>query len=143
MSDTSSQYDDITVDKATGSNFRVLNTASDLVSYTDKVTQNRKNFSELARHTTAKYLRDAANEICRCLSDANYISDKTFTKLETRLELQEQAIRACNYMLVLIERAQLDGHIDIRRRQYWGNKVTSLRRAITSWHSSDKQRYHV
>ena len=143
IKDTSNQSDDINVNKAKESNFRIINAASDFVAYTDKITSNKKSFPAYARFTTVKYLRDTANEICRCLSDANAISDKTITSLQKRLEYQEQAIRAIVYMLLLIERAQLDGYIDIKRRQYWGAKALEIKKAVLCWYNTDRTRYKI
>ena len=117
--------------------FRIQTKAMDLVDYTLRITENKDNFPNWTRGNLVKEIRDTACLILKMIVYANDIQRGGATPYLERIAAQEKAIRACSYLLTLIDLSQRTGRIDASKRQFWGQKVRDVKFMTMAWHKKE------
>lgn len=117
--------------------FRIQTKAMDLMDYTLRITENTDHFPKWMRGNLVKEIRDVSAQILKSIIYANEIQQGGVTPYAERIANQEEAIRACSYLLSLIDLAQRTGRIDVRKRQFWGQKVRDVKYMTMAWHKKE------
>lgn len=117
--------------------FRIQTKALDMVDYTLRITENKDHFPNWMRGNLVKEIRDTACLILKMIVCANDIQRGGATPYTERIVAQEKAIRACSYLLALIDLSHRTGRIDARKRQFWGQKVKDVKFMTMAWHKKE------
>lgn len=115
--------------------------ARDLCQYTLQITSNPKVFTERYQHALTDEINKTAIEIYESIYSANDIYVNTIEDWGSRKLLQNNAIRKCNRLLVLIDTAKPLFHLASKRVFYWGGKAIEIKNMIRRWKESDADRY--
>ena len=111
--------------------------ATELASYTLKITANAKTFTPEHRDL-AEMIRKTALDISILVFTANEIVVKNSeTRYRERLLKQEEAAIKCNELYQLIEIAKPVFRLRAKRCYYWQTLVINVRGLIRAWQSGD------
>lgn len=125
-------------DRQPETEFRIQTKAMDMLDYTLRITENTDHFPKWMRGNLVKYIRDTATEILQCIVEANAIQPGGETPVSERRLAQEKAIRACTYLLALIDISGKNGRVNARQRQFWGQKVKDVKFMTMAWNKKER-----
>lgn len=115
----------------------VIVKATDLIDYTFTKTSNKKTYPPKYR-TLIERLQNKSMDIYECLIDANRLNVKT-SKLR-RLELQTEAITACDKLSCFVELSMKRNLIGSDTADYWQQKINDVKYMTIGWREKDKER---
>lgn len=112
--------------------FRIQTKAMDLLDYTLRITESKDHFPKWTRGNLVKEIRDTACQVLKMVVYANGTAPS-----RERVAAQEEAIRACSYLLALIDVCHRSGRIDTKKRQFWGQKVKDVKFMTMAWRKKE------
>lgn len=116
--------------------------AQQLSSYTILVTSNKKTFPVEFDLTLTSKLVDTSIEIYAKAWEANNIRvNDSHDKWTLRKTLQEESMRNCDRMLVLLGIAKGVLHLRDKRIVYWSDRILEVKAMLSAWHKTDVDRY--
>ena len=118
--------------------------AYDLVTYTLKITKNKKILSEEYQEQLTDHIIAAALDVYMLIGYANGLQVRTAKDEEDfreRIKTQDEAIRRCGDLMRLIFLAKPIFHLSSKRVTYWHGMTKDTRNLIKAWSDSDKKRF--
>lgn len=117
--------------------------AYELVTYTMKITSNKKIFTVEYQEQLTDYIIASALDIYMLVGYANGLQVKTqkdAPNFEKRIEAQETALKRCGDLTRLIFIAKPIFHLSSKRVKYWTGLTKETRTLIKAWSDSDRKR---
>lgn len=134
----------VPVNQRTHGKLEAYTKSYELVTYTMKITSNKKVFTVEYQEQLTDYIIAAALDIYMLVGYANGLTVKSKDDEENyinRLKAQDDAIRRCGDLMRLIFLAKPIFHLSSKRVKYWHGMTKDTKNLIKAWHDSDTKRF--
>ena len=118
--------------------------AYELVTYTLKITKNKKIFTVEYQECLTNHIISAALDIFMMASSANeklVKSENDLQNYQDRLGLQRAALDRCGDLIRLIYIAKPVFHLTSKRVKYWHGLTKETKNLIKAWNEADEKRF--
>ena len=134
----------VPVNERTHGKLEACTKAFELVTYTLRITRNKKVFTEEFQECLTDKIISAALDIYMFTGSANELqvrSPEDYENYIQRIRLQKHAAGRCGDLNRLILLAKPIFHLATKRVKYWAGLTRDTKALIKAWSESDRKRF--